>query len=1001
MDNSLSTHSDPSTHTFLTVDDLERDQIPDSVILNSGCPALFSDSKLSILHMNIRSSKKNFDEFLLFLQAYKLDCDIYALTEAWHKSTDGSTYSIPGYTTHYNYATQNKCDGIIIFIKNCRDFKPQIQTMQLAGASGMIVKLMIKNESVEVAAIYRSPAHTNHPQIFIDSIRDYFESRTTNQNMTRVIVGDFNIDLLPENLDPVKDIYTISMAAIGLTNVVTRATREANTTRTCLDHIFINSMKNITSYVIPTVITDHYATMLKIKGHIINNNTKATSHKAKTDIVQFKNKIANHDWTRTLVEQNIETVANDIVNEVKSKIAECTVITRITSNRRFLKPWMTTAILNSIKKRDKMAKLLRNEPFNTGLRERYRTYRNKLTDIIRKRKIDYFKTKFTENSNDVKGMWKIIKQVTEENVTSQEPITLLDGTGNTISDQKKIADMFNNFFINVGPKLESKIEGNYSQTQQKINNQTLFLTRTSTGEIIKFINQLKSDSANGSDAIPARLLKETANDIAPVISHLINLCFEQGKFPRQFKEVVTIPVFKSGNQNIEGNYRPISLISQISKIVEKAIKVRIMEFLEHTSFLSKKQFGFRSNKSTQDAVYNTCKTIYEALDERKKALALFLDLQKVFDTIPHDILLTKLENAGIRGIALELLKDYLSQRTQRVRVSGVYGAIDEVLCGIPQGTVLAPLLFLIYINDFCELDIDGYLTGFADDASIVIHANTWSEITSKTNHILKTVKNWLDEHRLTLNIEKTKYIAFGLTNVSLPNEDLNITIHSRMCSNNETCVCPNLSSVKCIRYLGVIIDQYLKWDEHINQLTKKIRRTFYKFLRLRQILDLATMKIVYSSFVQSMIQYCILIWGGARKKYINKLFIAQKAVLKIMLKRNRRYPTEQVFQEAQIHSLNKLFVKQLIIHSHKLSQQGTVHNHQYNTRNVTFLTTPRARAEISRRFCSYISIRFYNRVPRELKLVTNTKKFSKLCEPWLRSIPNGEIDQLMWSDRHH
>lgn len=999
-------YTSPEDLSTLPHEDLDHDHVPDTIILEEVDHKIYSDSKFSILHLNIRSANKNFDQFLLFFQIHKIDCDVIALTEAWLDEKDGSTYTIPDYTTYYKHSTQNKCDGILLFIKNGKHFNPQIEIMEITGATGILVKLKVNNETTEIGAIYRSPSQ-REPQNFIDSIRDYFESRGNAQNATQILVGDFNIDLMPNSQERIKENYTTSMSAVGLTNVINKPTRVTETTKTCLDHIFINKTNNIVSYIIPTTITDHYVTMLKLKDtnpkHIPTLRKKTYT---KTNIEQFKIKIAEQNWTHILECNTIETVTKEFIETIRLKINECTVTKNISSNRRFIKPWMTSAILNSIRKRDKMAKLLINEPFNTQLRERYKTYRNKLTEIIRKRKTDYFRDKFIENKHDAKSMWKVIKQATDENMPKHEDITLLDETQNPIIDKIQISNIFNQYFINVGPNLQATIEINSTRTHQKLNNQSIFLTRTTTAEVIKLMQELKTGSANGPDNIPARLIKEVASDIAPVLSHLINLCFEQSKFPSEFKNAITIPIYKNGDKTSPGNYRPISLISHISKIIEKAIKVRVMEFLEHTQFFSKKQFGFRKQKSTQDAVYHTCSEIYASLDRCEKVLALFLDLKKVFDTIPHLKLLEKLENAGIRGTALDLFKDYLFQRKQRVNVAGLCGNNGDVVCGIPQGTVLGPLLFLIYINDFCEMDLEGSLAGFADDVSIVVRGKDWNEVESKTNNILKQVKNWLDEHKLALNTEKTKLITFGLAKKSLPVSDLKIVMHKQICTNQTvdiattrtSCNCPKIGSVNCMNYLGVIIDKNLKWDEHINQLTKKTRRTFYKFLRLRQIVDLKTMKMVYAAFTQSILQYCILIWGGARKKYINKLFLAQKSVLKIILKRNRRYPTEMVLSEADVLSINKLYVKQLIIHAYK--QPRTTPNHEYNTRNIQTLQTPRVRAATAQRFCSYIAARFYNRVPNEIKQATDSKKFTKLSQPWLRSIPNSEIDTLLWGNIH-
>lgn len=367
-------------------------------------------------------------------------------------------------------------------------------------------------------------------------------------------------------------------------------------------------------------------------------------------------------------------------------------------------------------------------------------------------------------------------------------------------------------------------------------------------------------------------------------------------FPKVFKKSLITPVHKGGKKDDMGNYRPISVLTTLSKILEKVLNSRLTNFSEHNKLLSEAQFGIRSGKSTEHAICQLSDHVTLKLDSKQKCIGIFLDLAKAFDTVSIPLLVKKWHKIGIRGEALKIYSDFLCDRTQRVKVKEYVSSDAQVTHGVPQGSILGPSLFLIYINDLCQLPlINGKIFTYADDTALVFHGDTRDAVQRYAKLGLHKVSHWLGANQLTLNITKSTFVQFYFSKIKPVSID--IQFHKCDSTTSTNCPCVNMHRSSQVKYLGVILDERLSWYEHIELTTTRVRKLIWVFKKLRHLAKFELLRTVYYALVQSVLGYCVVAWGGACKKYLIRLERAQRSLLKVMTFRPFRFPTKELYEK--------------------------------------------------------------------------------------------------------
>lgn len=937
----------------------------------------------TIIAQNIRSIYKNFDSLCVSLSNFSFEADLLVLSEC-RLDKDKPIPHLTNYTSYLTANHLNQCDGVVVYLKSCH--KGSVREIQLTDASCLQVTL----PNCTILCIYRSPSITNADS-FINSLNAHIDSIKNQANI--IITGDINITInITEKKDKDKReranrlTYLNMLAMHGLLPGHVLPTRELN----CLDHFILkldSSVFSASIIVFDSTITDHNMIFLKLSSGVTCKQHK-TKYKTVTNYEKALLSLKESKLDYLLSYDNPTTLTNELITKIQQSLLDNTVTKRISSKDRLIKPWITPGILKCIRNRNDMQRKLKADPFNEILKITYRRYRNFCTNLIRKLKTQYERELLAKNKNCSRTLWQTINNITSRNKNISSNQDLLDSKD---SPQLSV-DYANTFFSNVGKTLAEKIppvtssQNRYYFNRSHSSPVTSFaFLATDPLEVYKILMSLKSNSAPGWDNVSTRFLKLANELVVPVISHLANLCFEHGIFPAALKKAIITPVYKNGDKSEVSNYRPISVLTAISKVLEKLVNNRLINYLSKIDFLSKSQYGFRRNHSTQDAVSALTSHIVENVDRGQKCIAVFLDIKKAFDTVSVPILIKRLEDIGIRGVALSLFSDYLNGRTQQVKIGQYISSESSVAYGVPQGSVLGPTLFLIYINSLCNMNINaGRVFSYADDTSIVFVGNTWESVRRAAETGLAEVASWLKANLLTLNTEKSNFIAFTNYNSTQPGNSFKIYIHN-CCNQNLSCSCSNINKVNETKYLGIAIDQRLSWHAQIELMMGRTRKLMWIFKKLRHIADQKLLKQLYVALAQSILVYCIPVWGGASKVKFLELERAQRALLKVMHFKAYRYPTVDLYKTSDTLTVRQLYILSLVLNIHRtLPYDSTKLSKR---RNYRVAPTPRIRTTYAGRQFKARSARLYNKVNKIMNIYTRNsysckKSLTEMLKKW-------------------
>lgn len=941
------------------------------------------NNALTILQLNIRSINKNFDQFRILLLEMKISCDVLVLTECWLQNH----VNLPLLDGYISYSTSNHSNqnaGVAIYVKS--SLTHTISEPHLKYADSLIC---IIDNKIAIVAIYRSPSYSLQDQfeIFLETLNNALTNLNSYNNIA--LLGDLNIDIKPLNEDKFSDEYLTLNASHALSPTHVFPTR----LNKCIDHILLKSKFTATTLVIESHITDHLPTLLCLQ--LKHNKNLDNKLRSTIDIASIQLEIADTDLSHILLIDDANSATDSLISILSSVVTKHTILIPVPRKQRILKPWITPGLLRCIRNRDRLHKDSKNAPNNQIIKTTYIRYRNFCNLLLRKLKVTHEKNVLLKSKNDVKATWKAIKKITNTEKPRNPPLELLKLTENTGTS----LDSVNNYFVEIGKNLASNLTSNSIANAsitpylpKTYNPNSMVILETDEIEIESIIMGLRSDSATGWDGLSPSILKSIRNFIIPSITHIANTAFRTGVFPNACKKALVHPIYKNGNRSIISNYRPISVLSTISKILEKLLNRRLINYLNKNNIVSAQQYGFRPGISTEDAVVDLASHITSALDQGLKCTGVFLDLQKAFDTVHIPALLSKLDSVGVRGIALNIFRDYLRNRSQRVVINGLQSGEASIEYGVPQGSILGPTLFQIYINQLCDLNLPNCkIFTYADDTALVFQGSSWADVKSTAEDNLAIVSNWLTQNLLTLNISKSFYIPFSIKNNTQPPTNYEIRVHAN-CNNTGNCSCLSISQTKIIKYLGVYFDRNLNWYPQVDMLATRIRRLIHIFRTLRQSADTETLNTVYSALCTSVLTYCVPAWGGAAKTHFLKVERAQRAVLKVLHHKIFRFPTKDLYKLAKVLTVRQLFIIRSILRRHEQVRQPdpTKRNHYRICPPIPHKT------KFSSRQFQITSSFLYNKINKVLNIIRLSRfEIKKKVSQWLQKLNYDDTEYLL------
>lgn len=797
-----------------------------------------------------------------------------------------SEYFIDGYKSFVNLSVSRHTGGVICYVKShvkCQEVQ-QFSTEWNYWCT--LLKVDVGHKHMIIGGVYRSPNGCQSD--FLDFFQELFELEELCTNDI-IILGDFNFDLLTLGTGATRLLDIIHLA--GCKQIVKKPTRVTSHSETLIDLIITNTNIEEVERNFPK-FTDH-----DITGTVINIPSEKVSKIIYSRCItpdkidDIKIDLIQQNWNYTTT--NADILYQTFVNNIKTSLDKIAPI----QNKHYSETngWIDEEVRNMQKERDKYYKRFQytKNPIDF---ERYRQKRNEVVCMIRRKEKIFYEKKVDQCRNDSKKMWSTLKQLVSS-TNKDTDISSLDIRSNDTSE------VLNKFFIDSIEDIAKSVPSTDDFSERKLDvqgNIDPFPTIT-INKLHKVVNSLKN-KATGDEVLTVSLMKDLFSVVGYPLLNLVNTCLQTGVLPAILKCSTVIPVPKISKPVKPEDLRPINLLPVVDKIIEILVHEHLTDYLSKQNILYANQSGFRCNHSTESACQLVCNMWKKDMDDGKIIISVFIDLKRAFETIDRQKLLYKCKNYGITGVVLKWLENYLSGRCQKTKTSGNYSLEMGTVYGVPQGSVLGPLLFILYVNDISLYLQQSFVNLFADDTLISVSGKNFEEIVEVMNEELGILNKWLMANKLKLNSLKTKCMILGSNSNVAKFNRCNFVIEI-----GDT----KISYVYEIKYLGIIFDPQLKFSKHIDYLCKKIGKKVGYFYRVCRNLSLWCRKIVYNTIIFPHFSYCMSVFISCSDEQIHRLQLLQNKAMRVILRCNRYTSITSMLE-----TLNFLNVRQLITESY-------------------------------------------------------------------------------------
>ena len=616
--------------------------------------------------------------------------------------------------------------------------------------------------------------------------------------------------------------------------------------------------------------------------------------------------------------------------------------------------------------------------------DNYKKMKNKVTSMVRDAKREYYYSSIEENKGDHRGMWRVLKGLLPK--CSQSSITSLLINEVLVTNFRQIAQEFNKFFIDIGENLSKRIPSSGKTALSYLIEHLphppghFRFTRISEMDVTRLLADLPRDKATGLDNIQAQLLKIASPAIANSLAYILNSSLRLGAVPNEWKHARIAAIHKKGPRTDPGNYRPISILPVVSKLLERIVHTQLYQYCIDHNILCLEQSGFRPKHSTQTSLHRLTEFIFNELHQGKITGMVALDLKKAFDTVNHEILLNKLAHYGITDNNLLWFRNYLTNRKQIASINGNLSESLLITTGVPQGSILGPLLFILYVNDLNSCFKKSIVNMYADDTVFYCSASSVASVTQNLQCDLQTVANWLQANKLSLHIGKTNcmIICNNKKKEFLDNPILDLSLDGK-----------NITQATDCKYLGVTLDSQMKFKIHVNDVINKMKRALGIFTRAAQFVDPSTRITLYNTLILPHLDYCSTVWcGSLNKSDLMRLQRIQNRAMRAILHCHPRTHILDLLRTLKWMSIKQRLHYNLctfiwkIIHdqvpiylSDIYTPVANIHNHNTRFSNNSSLF----RRRTSHKSLSTLGAKIWNELPQHVRDARSLYSFKKGC----------------------
>lgn len=935
---------------------------------------IVSNSKLevyqNIYHINIQGLPSHFDQLLYFVER-KMPL-ILCITET-HITEDieDIELNIDNYCMLRCNSNSRHTGGVIAYIHDTLP-KRKVTCVSVPFHYWYIhIQTKINGKVYDIGMCYKSPNSSNKLEDFLIFFDKQCEELWEYQNKI-LILGDFNIDCADNNKSKT---FRELLNNYGLKQMITEYTHVTSKSKTLIDLIITND-HDMDTYIQKTPkISDHYWTVAVV-NECLERTSIMLKKITKIDHLKLCRELSGCNWFYD--EENIDKLLdifyknfNDCINLVKEE--------RSFSVRNKC-PWINRDATTKMRARDNQYRKFLLTQTETDWLE-YKKLRNLCVFAIRKGKKEYFHQQIDSNKHNSKRMWRTLKLLV--NGSKKSEIKQMRFDDKLESDEAVIASKLNQYYVS---SVEEIVRSIASGDEATCPLPTAVITRLfsefdnlSLNHLRRKIYEVKSNN-NSKEILNKNVLKSCFDVFGFPLLNFVNMSLKTGKFPQKLKCSVITPVPKVKNTRSCMEMRPINVLIDLEKLLEVIVYEQIIEYIEENKILNIYQAGFRKQYSTETALQLVLEDWKRSLKDGDYIIGVFLDLKRAFETIDRERLLMKLKAYGITGVVLEWFKNYLKNRVQKTKINDCVSDSCDINIGVPQGSILGPFLFILYINDlpnilkFCKIQM------FADDTLVYVKFQNPLQAVSAMNNELKLVTNWLKVNKLKLNISKTKCLFLGKNFVT---ENIDIEI-----DDEKICI------VDSFKYLGIILDSQLKFNEYYENLVRKISCKVGYFKRVSGNLSFFSKKIVYNTIIYPNFLYCPSILWDANNHIFERLQVLQNKCMRVILNKDKYTSINFMLKELgwlKVKFLNRylIFIFIFKIKNNLLPnvmKDFTCQNssfHDYNTRTRTDFHIFTNKTNLNYKSVFNKGIIEFNNLNAEIKNINNLRTFKKTLKNYL------------------